>query len=81
MDCATLEEIAIVRGVRQWCTLSPLLFNLYSEEIFYKALNAEDGKINITFLIFKNALLTSLYRTQRKSEYTDTHEIKSCKKR
>ena len=30
----TSEEIPIMRGVRQGCVLSPLLFNLYAEKIF-----------------------------------------------
>jgi len=32
------EARPICRGVREWCVLSPLLFNLYSEAIFQEAL-------------------------------------------
>ena len=35
----TSEEIPIMRGVRQGCVLFPLLFNLYAEKIFRKAVD------------------------------------------
>lgn len=42
-ESAESEETSIRRGVRQGCILSPVLFNVYSEDIFKKALNGEDG--------------------------------------
>lgn len=40
----TTEAVNILRGVRQGCIISPLIFNLYSEEIFKEALeNCESG--------------------------------------
>uniref|UniRef100_A0A8D8Q762 Craniofacial development protein 2 n=1 Tax=Cacopsylla melanoneura TaxID=428564 RepID=A0A8D8Q762_9HEMI len=39
------EEVNILRGVRQGCIISPLLFNLYSEEIFKEALYEGDEGI------------------------------------
>lgn len=43
----TSETIAIRRGVRQGCIMSPLLFNLYSEFIFREALEEIDGGVKV----------------------------------
>ncbi|XP_073824763.1 FERM domain containing isoform X3 [Musca autumnalis] len=39
IDGEITEEISISKGVRQGCTLSPLLFNIYSEKIFKESVN------------------------------------------
>lgn len=41
------EDIEIKRRVRQGCVLSPILFNLYSEEILAEALNESQEGIVI----------------------------------
>lgn len=50
IDGEQCNKVQIYTGVRQGCVLSPLLFNLYSENIFQEALeNVETGiKVNGT---------------------------------
>ena len=47
IEDSTSEDIVIKRGVRQGCVLSPLLFNLYSEEMFGLALDEVTEGIRI----------------------------------
>lgn len=48
------DDIAIQRGVGQGCFLSPLLFNLYSEQIFKKALEDIVVDINMNEILINN---------------------------
>lgn len=44
LDDEQTEQVKILRGVRQGCILSPLIFNMYSERIFDEALDeVEEG--------------------------------------
>ncbi|KAF6198774.1 hypothetical protein GE061_006796 [Apolygus lucorum] len=39
VDGALSEQVTVAKGVRQGCTMSPLLFNIYSEQVFKEALD------------------------------------------
>uniref|UniRef100_A0A8D8XEP5 Craniofacial development protein 2 n=1 Tax=Cacopsylla melanoneura TaxID=428564 RepID=A0A8D8XEP5_9HEMI len=47
VDYEHTEQVEILRGVRQGCIISPILFNLYSEYIFKEALADLDEGISI----------------------------------
>ena len=50
----TSEEIPIMRGVRQGCVLSPLLFNLYAEKIFREAVEDRTEGIIANGIVINN---------------------------
>uniref|UniRef100_A0A8D8SHV0 Craniofacial development protein 2 n=1 Tax=Cacopsylla melanoneura TaxID=428564 RepID=A0A8D8SHV0_9HEMI len=54
IDGEHTDEVQILRGVRQGCVLSPILFNLYSEHIFREALNDMDEGIPINGIRLNN---------------------------
>lgn len=54
VDDRLTPEVAIQRGVRQGCVLSPLLFNVYSEAVFQQALSDCSEGITINGEILNN---------------------------
>lgn len=48
------SEIDIKRGVRQGCVLSPMLFNVYSEQIFKRALQDRTQGIKVNGVVINN---------------------------
>lgn len=54
VDGEHTEEVKILRGVRQGCILSPILFNLYSEYIFRESLDEMEEGIPINGVKLNN---------------------------
>uniref|UniRef100_A0A8D8YBA7 Craniofacial development protein 2 n=3 Tax=Cacopsylla melanoneura TaxID=428564 RepID=A0A8D8YBA7_9HEMI len=54
VDYEHTEQVEILRGVRQGCIISPILFNLYSEYIFKEALADLDEGISINGVHLNN---------------------------